>query len=65
MQVTCVEVPNFVTFHFINGYEDVDENGKPQIIVDCCEHHADPVILKRMKLNELRSYPGKVLPDAR
>nr|ADK36681.1 carotenoid cleavage dioxygenase 8 [Physcomitrium patens] len=63
--VTCVEVPNFVTFHFINGYEDVDENGKPQIIVDCCEHHADPVILKRMKLNELRSYPGKVLPDAR
>jgi hypothetical protein len=42
-------------------------HGKPctRIIVDCCEHEANPVILKRMTLEELRSYPGKVLPDAR
>lgn len=67
-----MEVPNFVTFHFINAYQEitgVDEllHGKPgtRIIVDCCEHEANPVILKRMTLEELRSYPGKVLPDAR
>lgn len=66
LQVTTVEVPNFVTFHFINAYEEKGEDGKAaRVIVDCCEHEANPVILKRMKLNELRSFPGKVLPDAR
>jgi len=64
--VTTVKVPNFVTFHFINAYEEKGADGKPtRVIVDCCEHEANPVILKRMKLNELRSFPGKVLPDAR
>ncbi|KAM7277317.1 hypothetical protein ACFE04_019183 [Oxalis oulophora] len=65
--VASVEVPLFVTFHFINAYEEVDEEGRVvAIIADCCEHHADTSILEKLRLQNLRSYTGDdVLPDAR
>jgi carlactone synthase/all-trans-10'-apo-beta-carotenal 13,14-cleaving dioxygenase len=62
-----VEVPLFVTFHFINAYEDKDEDGRVRaIIADCCEHNADALILEKLRLQNLRSFNGEdVLPDAR
>ncbi|XP_041019288.1 carotenoid cleavage dioxygenase 8 homolog B, chloroplastic [Juglans microcarpa x Juglans regia] len=65
--VASVEVPLFVTFHFINAYEEVDEDGRvTAVIADCCEHNADTTILEKLKLQNLRSFNGKdVLPDAR
>ncbi|XP_010249576.1 PREDICTED: carotenoid cleavage dioxygenase 8 homolog B, chloroplastic [Nelumbo nucifera] len=65
--VTTVEVPLYVTFHFINAYEEKDEDGRATaIIADCCEHNADTTILEKLKLQNLRSLSGEdVLPDAR
>ncbi|OMO86680.1 Carotenoid oxygenase [Corchorus olitorius] len=66
--VASVEVPLFVTFHFINAYEEEDEDGRvTAIIADCCEHNADTTILDQLRLQNLRSFNGKddVLPDAR
>nr|ADP37984.1 carotenoid cleavage dioxygenase 8 [Actinidia chinensis] len=65
--VASVEVPLFVTFHFINAYEERDEEGRlTAIIADCCEHHADTTILDKLRLQNLRSSTGQdVLPDAR
>ncbi|KAM3218324.1 carotenoid cleavage dioxygenase 8 B, chloroplastic [Capsicum annuum] len=66
--VASVEVPLYVTFHFINGYEEKDEDGRVSaVIADCCEHSADTTILDKLRLDNLRSYAGKgdVLPDAR
>ncbi|KAG8491274.1 hypothetical protein CXB51_014440 [Gossypium anomalum] len=65
--VTSVEVPLFVTFHFINAYEEEDEDGRvTSIIADCCEHHADTSILDQLRLKNLRFFKGEdVLPDAR
>ncbi|KAK8938957.1 hypothetical protein KSP39_PZI011520 [Platanthera zijinensis] len=66
--VATVEVPPFMTCHFINAYEEVDEEGRvTSIIADCCEHNADPTtILERLKLHSLRSFAGQdILPDAR
>ncbi|PKI67174.1 hypothetical protein CRG98_012423 [Punica granatum] len=66
--VTSVEVPLFVTFHFINAYEERDEDGRVvAVIADCCEHNADTTILDKLRLQNLRSYSGShdVLPDAR
>ncbi|KAG6550068.1 hypothetical protein Mapa_008024 [Marchantia paleacea] len=64
--VTCVEVPNFVTFHFINAYEETGEDGVVRVIADCCEHTANPIILQNMTLSSLRSPAGvDNLPDAR
>ncbi|KAK8916003.1 hypothetical protein KSP39_PZI022365 [Platanthera zijinensis] len=65
--VASVEVPPFVTFHFINAYEEEDEEGRVSAIVaDCCEHYADPSILDKLRLQNLRSSIGlDVLPDAR
>ncbi|CAM8886294.1 unnamed protein product [Rhodiola kirilowii] len=65
--VASVEVPLFVTFHFINAYEEKDEEGRvTAIIADCCEHNADTAVLDKLRLQELRSGHGKdVLPDAR
>ncbi|XP_008810664.2 carotenoid cleavage dioxygenase 8 homolog B, chloroplastic-like [Phoenix dactylifera] len=65
--VASVEVPPFVTFHFINAYEEKDENGRAtSIIADCCEHNADTTILAKLRLQNLRSFAGQdVLPDAR
>ncbi|KAL7166345.1 hypothetical protein ACSBR2_037091 [Camellia fascicularis] len=65
--VASVEVPLYVTFHFINAYEEKDEDGRvTAIIADCCEHHADTTILEKLRLQNLRSSAGKdVLPDAR
>ncbi|KAF5456476.1 hypothetical protein F2P56_025959 [Juglans regia] len=65
--VASVEVPLFVTFHFINAYEEEDEDGRvTAVIADCCEHNADTTILEKLKLQNLRSFNGKdVLPDAR
>ncbi|KAK8602508.1 hypothetical protein V6N13_057863 [Hibiscus sabdariffa] len=65
--VTSVEVPLFVTFHFINAYEEEDEDGRvTSIVADCCEHNADTTILDKLRLQNLRSFNGKdVLPDAR
>lgn len=60
-------MPLYVTFHFINGYEEKDEDGRvTAVIADCCEHSADTTILDKLRLENLRSYDGKdVLPDAR
>ncbi|XVE97578.1 hypothetical protein REPUB_Repub03eG0031500 [Reevesia pubescens] len=65
--VASVEVPLFVTFHFINAYEEEDEDGRlTAIIADCCEHNADTTILDKLRLQNLRSFKGKdALPDAR
>nr|XP_023918420.1 carotenoid cleavage dioxygenase 8 homolog B, chloroplastic [Quercus suber]POF25364.1 carotenoid cleavage dioxygenase 8 like b, chloroplastic [Quercus suber] len=65
--VTSVEVPLYVTFHFINAYEEEDEDGRvTAIIADCCEHNADAAILEKLRLQNLRSFNGEdVLPDAR
>ncbi|KAL1337768.1 hypothetical protein HN51_032466 [Arachis hypogaea] len=65
--VASVEVPLFVQFHFINAYEEKDEDGRvTAIIADCCEHNANTDILEKLRLNNLRSYNGEdVLPDAR
>ncbi|PNS92611.1 hypothetical protein POPTR_018G044100v4 [Populus trichocarpa] len=65
--VASVEVPLYVTFHFINAYEEKDEDGRvTAIIADCCEHHADTTILERLRLQNLRAFMGEdVLPDAR
>lgn len=63
-----MEVPAYVTFHFINAYEE-DETGEGKatvIIADCCEHNADTRILDMLRLHTLRSSHGDdVLPDAR
>ncbi|KAE8669089.1 Carotenoid cleavage dioxygenase 8 [Hibiscus syriacus] len=66
--VASVEVPLFVTFHFINAYEEEDEDSRvTAIIADCCEHNADATILDRLRLQNLRSFNGNddILPDAR
>ncbi|XP_038698730.1 carotenoid cleavage dioxygenase 8 homolog B, chloroplastic [Tripterygium wilfordii] len=65
--VASVEVPLFVTFHFINAYEEKDEDGRvTAVIADCCEHNADTTILEKLRLQNLRSFTGEdVLPDAR
>ena len=62
-----METPLYVTFHFINAYEEKDEEGRvTTIIADCCEHNADTSILERLRLQNLRSFNGQdVLPDAR
>ena len=67
LKVASVEVPLYITFHFINAYEDRDEDGRlTSIIVDCCEHNADTSILDKLRLQNLRSFNGQdVLPDAR
>ncbi|MFS7889804.1 putative oxidoreductase [Helianthus anomalus] len=66
-KVASVEVPLFVTFHFINAYEEKDEEGRIiGVIADCCEHYADTTILDNLRLQNLRSWGGEdVLPDAR
>uniref|UniRef100_A0ACD5W3X4 Uncharacterized protein n=1 Tax=Avena sativa TaxID=4498 RepID=A0ACD5W3X4_AVESA len=65
--VASVEVPPFVTFHYINAYEEKDEEGRvTAIVADCCEHNADTSILDKLRLNNLRSFTGEdVLTDAR
>ncbi|KAF9595613.1 hypothetical protein IFM89_001362, partial [Coptis chinensis] len=65
--VASVEVPLFVTFHFINAYEEKDEEGRvTAVIADCCEHNADTTILDKLRLQHLRSFTGDdVLPNAR
>ncbi|KAJ0031143.1 hypothetical protein Pint_12841 [Pistacia integerrima] len=66
--VASVEVPLFVTFHFINAYEEKDEDGRmTAVIADCCEHNSDTTILDKLRLQNLRSFNGTddVLPDAR
>ncbi|EMS51709.1 hypothetical protein TRIUR3_28465 [Triticum urartu] len=65
--VASVEVPPFVTFHFINAYEEKDEEGRvTAIIADCCEHNADTSILDNLRLHNLRAFTGEdVLTDAR
>lgn len=65
--VESVEVPLFVTFHFINAYEEKDEDGRvTAVVADCCEHNADTTILEKLRLQNLRSFMGEdVLPDAR
>ncbi|XP_022962314.1 carotenoid cleavage dioxygenase 8 homolog B, chloroplastic-like [Cucurbita moschata] len=65
--VASVEVPLFITFHFINAYEERDEKGRiTAVIADCCEHNANPLILDRLRLHNLRRFSLKhALPDAR
>ncbi|PIA64773.1 hypothetical protein AQUCO_00100324v1 [Aquilegia coerulea] len=66
--VASVEVPLYVTFHFINAYEEKDDEGRvTAVIADCCEHNANTSILDMLRLQHLRSYKGDhdVLPDAR
>nr|CAB3474234.1 unnamed protein product [Digitaria exilis] len=65
--VASVEVPPYVTFHYINAYEETDEEGRvTAIVADCCEHNANTSILDKLRLHNLRSSTGQdVLPDAR
>ncbi|KAH0468194.1 hypothetical protein IEQ34_003227 [Dendrobium chrysotoxum] len=65
--VASVEVPPYVTFHFINAYEAVDDDGRiTAIIADCCEHNANAGILDKLRLGNLQSLAGQdVLPNAR
>ncbi|CAA7402794.1 unnamed protein product [Spirodela intermedia] len=65
--VASVEVPQYLTFHFINAYEEQDGDGRVvAIVADCCEHNADPAILEKLTLQNLRSFSGvDSLPDAR
>ncbi|XP_068638530.1 carotenoid cleavage dioxygenase 8 homolog B, chloroplastic-like [Aristolochia californica] len=65
--VASVETPLYATFHFINAYEERDDKGRvTAIIADCCEHNADPSILDKLRMQNLRSFSGEdVLPDAR
>ncbi|XP_057959214.1 carotenoid cleavage dioxygenase 8 homolog B, chloroplastic [Malania oleifera] len=66
--VASVEVPLYLTFHFINAYEEEDEDGRvTAIIADCCEHNADTTILDKLRLHNLRSFSSTqdALPDAR
>ena len=65
--MASVEVPDFVTFHFINAYEETDEDGRDTAIVaDSCEHNADTATLDNLRVQNLRSSTGQdVLPDAR
>ncbi|KAK3438319.1 hypothetical protein EUGRSUZ_C02932 [Eucalyptus grandis] len=65
--VASVEVPLYMTFHFINAYEETDEDGRVvAVIADCCEHYGDTTILEKLRLQNLRSFAGQdVLPDAR
>ncbi|XP_021911970.1 carotenoid cleavage dioxygenase 8 homolog B, chloroplastic-like [Carica papaya] len=65
--VTSVEVPLYITFHFINAYEEIDEEGRViGVVSDCCEHNADTSILDKLRLQKLRSLSGQdILPDAR
>ncbi|KAG6585387.1 Carotenoid cleavage dioxygenase 8-like B, chloroplastic, partial [Cucurbita argyrosperma subsp. sororia] len=65
--VASVEVPLYITFHFINAYEERDEKGRiTAVIADCCEHNANPLILDRLRLHNLRRFtPNDALPDAR
>ena len=67
LKVASVEVPLFVTFHFINAYEERDEDGRvTAVIADCCEHHADTTILDKLRIQNLRSFSDQdVLPNAR
>ncbi|KAH6835816.1 carotenoid cleavage dioxygenase 8 [Perilla frutescens var. hirtella] len=64
--VASVEVPVYITFHFINAYEEKDEEGRViAIIADCCEHNADTTILQKLTLQNLCAFSGQdVLPDA-
>ncbi|KAL6646445.1 hypothetical protein ACP70R_018053 [Stipagrostis hirtigluma subsp. patula] len=64
--VASVEVPPFMTFHFINAYEERREDGV-RIIADCCEYYADPAIVKEFALHRLRSprADNDAFPDAR
>jgi carlactone synthase/all-trans-10'-apo-beta-carotenal 13,14-cleaving dioxygenase len=65
--VASVEVPSFITFHFINAYEEKDEEGRvTAIIADCCEHNSNTSILDDLRLSNLRAFSGEdVLTDAR
>ncbi|XP_047943042.1 carotenoid cleavage dioxygenase 8 homolog B, chloroplastic-like [Salvia hispanica] len=65
--VASVEVPPFVTFLFINAYEETDEDGRvTAVIADCCEHNADPAILPNLSLHNLRSLHSQdVFPGAK
>ncbi|KAG6427903.1 hypothetical protein SASPL_112150 [Salvia splendens] len=51
-KATGKTVPPFVTFHFINAYEETDEEGRVMaVIADRCEHNADPAILPNLSLH--------------
>ncbi|GLJ14637.1 hypothetical protein SUGI_0236770 [Cryptomeria japonica] len=65
--VRSIEVPLFMTLHFINVYEERQELGmKSSIIVDCCEYNSNPSIIDRLKLQALRSSSGEdVFPNSR
>lgn len=62
-----MEVPLYMAFHFINAYEEKDENGRvTAIIADCCKHNADTTIIETLSLKNLRSFDRQdALPDAR
>lgn len=67
LQITCVKVPLFATFHFINAFEEKDGDGKVvEVIADCCELYADTTILDKLRLQQLRSFSGiDSLPHSR
>ena len=55
-----MEVPLYVTFHFINACEEQDKDGRvTAIIADCCEHNANATILDKPRLQNLWSFSGE------
>ncbi|GJN17694.1 hypothetical protein PR202_gb04784 [Eleusine coracana subsp. coracana] len=67
-KVASVEVPPFMTFHFINAYEEkAGEDGEATaVILDCCEYYADPTMIQTLLLHKLRSGTDKdELPGSR
>ncbi|GJN03297.1 hypothetical protein PR202_ga20727 [Eleusine coracana subsp. coracana] len=69
-KVACVEVPPFLAIHFINAFEErrKEDNGLTDaLIVDCCEHFANPAIIEALALRRLRSLDvgSHEFPDAR
>uniref|UniRef100_A0ACD5ZQH8 Uncharacterized protein n=1 Tax=Avena sativa TaxID=4498 RepID=A0ACD5ZQH8_AVESA len=61
--VASVEVPPFMTFHYINAYE---EGRVTAIIADCSEHYANTSILDTLRLQNLRDFSDDdVLTDSR
>ncbi|KAK3160663.1 hypothetical protein QOZ80_1BG0062700 [Eleusine coracana subsp. coracana] len=68
--VACVEVPPFLAIHFINAFEERRKDGNgltDALIVDCCEHFANPAIIQALALPRLRSLDvgSHEFPDAR
>ncbi|KAJ4708077.1 Carotenoid cleavage dioxygenase 8 [Melia azedarach] len=58
-----VEVPLYIAIHFINAYEETNEDARVKaIIADCCEYYADTTLLEKLTMQNLRSFNGQDVP---